>query len=257
MTFVLSQINQDGIIMASDSSETHTDKRTGVRKFVEVDKTLYFDEINIGISTWGDAEVGNHGINEWLDQAVADFKSHSQSENILQEITLFLAKRLDKAFGLDGKKVNSSLHMGLHVAGYNSILKNALPGICHVFIEPGFSQFDPQMTMLSLPNQEANFHLRNGMYKEFAIMWPALSGIDASFRGLIAALYQNEIEPPKDPVSLQAEWLGNWVKQMCLVIKTAGLPEYIGKTVKVLTFDCARNVRWFHLPEMNELKPCK
>ena len=257
MTFVLSRINRYGIIMASDSSETHTDTKTDIRKFVEVDKTLYFDGINIGISTWGDAEVGNQGINKWLNQAVADFKLHFQGKNILQEITSFLAKKLDKAFGLDGKKVNSSLHMGLHVAGYNSTIENALPGICHVLIEPGFSQFDPQMTMLSLPNEKATFHLRNGMYEEFAIMWPALSGIDASFRSLIATRYQNEIESSKDPVSLQAEWLGSWVKQMCLVIKTAGLPEYIGKTVKILTFDFVKNVRWFYLPEMKELTQSK
>ena len=252
MTFVLSQINKDGVIMASDSSETRTNERTGVQEFVEVDKTLYFDEINIGISTWGDAEVGNQGINEWLNQSVAEFESQFQSEAILQEITSFFAKKLDNAFGLDGKKVNPSLHMGLHIAGYNSTTEKVLPGICHVFIEPGFTQFDPQMTMLSLPNEGTNFHLRNGMYEEFAIMWPALSGIDASFRGLIATRYQNEIQPPKDPVSLQAEWLGNWVKQMCLVIKTAGLPEYIGKTVKILTFNFERNVRWFHLPQMKE-----
>ena len=74
MTFVLSQIDKNGIIMASDSSETHTNKITGFRKYVEVDKTLYFDEINVGISTWGDAEVGNQGINDWINQSVADFK---------------------------------------------------------------------------------------------------------------------------------------------------------------------------------------
>jgi hypothetical protein len=252
MTFVLSQINKDGIIMASDSSETR-EYPNGRKEFLEVDKTLYFDEINIGISTWGDAEVDNQGINEWLNQAVADFKSYFQGKNILQEITLFLAKKLDKAFLLDGKKVNSSIHMGLHVAGYNSNLENVLPGICHVFIEPDFLKFDPQMTMLSLPNEREKLYLRNGMYEEFAIMWPALSGIDSSFRTLIASRYKNEIHPSKDPIALQAEWLGNWVKQMCLVIKTAGLPEYIGKTVKVLSFNSQGKPRWFHLHEMSEI----
>jgi hypothetical protein len=110
------------------------------------------------------------------------------------------------------------------------------------------------MTMLSLPHEGANFHLRNGMYEEFAIMWPALSGIDTSFRSLFVSRYQSEIELIQDPISLKAEWLGNWVKQMCLVIKSAGLPEFVGKTVKMLTFDSTRTVRWFHLPEMRELK---
>jgi len=92
------------------------------------------------------------------------------------------------------------------------------------------------------------------MYEVFAVMWPALSGIDATFRSLIASSYKNELVSPVDPVALQAEWLGNWIKQMCLMIKTAGLPEYIGKTVKVLTFSSAGNARWFHLPEMKEIR---
>ena len=73
MTFVLSEINKDGIIMASDSSETHTNN-AGSMKFLEVDKTLYFKSLNIGISTWGHAEVGNQGINEWLNDSMADFE---------------------------------------------------------------------------------------------------------------------------------------------------------------------------------------
>ena len=254
MTFVLSQINDDGILMASDSSETHIDS-AGSMEFIEVDKTLYFKELNIGISTWGDAEVGDQGINEWLEYSMADFERQRKAYNVLEEATHFLAKELDDAFGLDGSTLNSSLHMGLHIAGYNSLPEHTAPGICHVFIEPGFYRFDPQKTMLCLPPHAPGYYLRNGMYEEFAIMWPALSGIDASFRSLIASHYKHELKPSKDPVALQAEWLGNWVKQMCLIIKIAGLPEYIGKSVKILAFDHKGNIRWFNLPEMKELEP--
>lgn len=252
MSFILSQINKDGIIMASDSSETHINS-AGNQIFVEVDKTLYFDDVNIGISTWGDAQVGDQGINDWLNQALSDFKTPDNARQMLENITSFLANRLNKEFGLDGTTPNRSIHMGLHIAGYNSSSKGALPGICHVFIEPGFRKFDPQLTMLSLPNEGTTFRLRNGMYEEFAIMWPALSGIDASFRSLIASRYKCEIQPSNDPVALQAEWLGSWVKQMCLVIKTAGLPEYIGKSVKVLAFSQEGKPRWFQLPVIKEL----
>jgi len=212
--------------MASDSSETY-EYPDGRQEFCEVDKTLYFQSINMGISTWGNAQVGDQGINEWLEVAISEFVKLRSSEQNLETITAFLASKLNKAFGLDGNKQNIETHMGLHIAGFNSTSKNTFPGICHVFIEPGFYKFDPQLTVLSLPNKGASFQLRNGIYKEFAIMWPALSGIDASFRTLIASRYKNEIRPSEDPIALQAEWLGNWVKQMCLVIKTAGLPEYI------------------------------
>ena len=252
MTFVLSQINKDGITMASDSSET-CEYADGRQEFVEVDKTLYFQSINIGISTWGHAQVGDQGINDWLEDVISEFVNFQSSKQNLENVTAFLASKLNKAFGLDGNKPNLETHMGLHIAGFNSTSKNTLPGICHVFIKPGYYTFDPQLTALSLPGKEASFQLRNGMYEEFAIMWPALSGIDTSFRTLIASRYKNEIRPSKDPVALQAEWLGSWVKQMCLVIKTAGLPEYIGKTVKVLAFNSQSKPRWFHLNEMNEI----
>jgi len=240
--------------MASDSSETWTDS-SGVQTFQEVDKTLYFPEINIGISTWGEAEVFDKSVNDWLQEAIADFAIIRQSDETLAELTTFLASRLDEEFGFDGNTRNPDLHMGFHVAGYNSSSASAPPGMCHVFIEPDMYNFQPQKTLLALPAHIPSVHLRNGMYEEFAIMWPALSGIDLSFRELIAANYKDEIEPPHDPIALKAEWLGNWVKQMCLVIKLAGLREYIGKTVKVLTFNHQGNVRWFHLPETIESKP--
>ena len=237
--------------MASDSSETHTDS-SGIMKFVEVDKTLHFKSLNIGISTWGDAEVNNQDINEWLNLSMNSFEQEQKSNNVLEQVVDFLSKKLDEAFGLDGTAPNHSIHMGLHIAGYNSFPENRTPGICHVFIQPGFYKFDPQKTMLSLPSYVPGYHLRNGMYEEFAMMWPALSGIDASFRRLIASQYQDEIEPARDPIALQAEWLGSWVKQMCLIIKTSGLPEYIGKSVKILSFNHKGNVRWFILPELIE-----
>jgi hypothetical protein len=158
---------------------------------------------------------------------MADFEKQRKSYKVLEEVTNFLAKKLDDAFGLNGSTLNRSVHMGLHVAGYNSLPEETAPGICHVFIEHGSSRFDPQKTMLSLPPHAPGYHLRNGMYEEFAMMWPALSGIDTSFRSLIASLYRDMLTTPKDPIALQAEWFGSWVKQMCLMIKTVGLPEYI------------------------------
>lgn len=253
MTFILSQINNDGIFMASDSSETLIDPATGHETYVEVDKTIYFDQLNIGISTWGDAQVGGMSINDWLVQTLNGFTTMNKTERLLHEIISFLAKQLDTAFGFDGTTINKSVHMGLHVAGYNKISKDALPGICHVFIKPGSRQFDPQPTVLELTDPSKSYFLRNGMYEEFAMMWPALSGIDTSFRILLSTHYSQIIHLPKDLVALQAEWLGNWVKQMCLAIKMAGLPEYIGKTVKILSFNNNKEVRRFILPVCEEI----
>jgi len=128
MTFVLSQIYEGGVIMGSDSSETSFDV-DGKPAFSEVDKTLYYPEINIGISTWGDAVVEGEGINEWLNRMIADFTKDHDGDHVLEKITYFLADKLDEAFGLNKKDKNESVHMGLHISGYNWTSQDALPGI--------------------------------------------------------------------------------------------------------------------------------
>jgi hypothetical protein len=100
--------------MASDSSET-CDHPDGRQEFCEVDKTLYFPSVNMGISTWGHAQVGDQGINEWLEAAMSEFVKLRNSEQSLEKIAAFLANKLDKAFGLDGNKKNIEIHMGLHI----------------------------------------------------------------------------------------------------------------------------------------------
>jgi hypothetical protein len=249
MTFLLSEINHDGVIMASDSSES-IPKPSGEVDFAEIDKTLYFKELNIGISMWGKSWLGSHNVNEWLKDKIQEFvftKSTGPNQ-ALAEITNFLADKLNKECKIDGTN-----DMGFHIAGYNSDNEGASPGICHVFIQPGFPKFHNQHIQLELPKDIPACHLRNGMYKEFSVMWPALSGLDESFRSQVSSKYKSLIKPHPDPVAVRAEWLGSWVKQMCLVFKTAGLPEYIGKTVKVLTFNQKGNVRKFQLGKMKEV----
>lgn len=249
MTFVLSQISQNGIIMASDSSETWTDPDTGNKTYIEFDKTLYFSRLNVGVSTWGDAQVGEEEINEWLDRTIAKFNSQNL-DGLLRRLADYIASKLNDALK-SGKMEDHEHHMGLHIAGYDS--SESQPVICHVFIEPDSKGFEAQMTMPVLSRSQKVFHLRNGMYREFATMWPALFGVDQSLRTLFAEGYRDELIDADDPIALESEWLGNWVKQVCLVSKTAGLPEYIGKTVKILAFDKDCRPRWFHIKEMEEI----
>jgi hypothetical protein len=91
MTFILTEINHDGIIMAADSAETRT--ISGKEYVVEVDKTLYFPKINIGISTWGEAMIKNQGINEWFQETVNDFSPNSDIEGLLPNISTYLAQK--------------------------------------------------------------------------------------------------------------------------------------------------------------------
>jgi hypothetical protein len=249
MTFVLSEISKLGVIMSSDSSETQENGTS--EEFVEVEKTLYFPELNIGVSTWGDAEINGQDINSWL---ITKTREYCQSKIIqinyeLAAFTTFIAQMLDRAFNLDGNPIIHKHYLGIHLGGYND---GQNPGLCHTFIEPNNPRFEGQHTLPSLPANIPAYHLRNGIYEEFALFWPALSGIDLSFRSLIQINWKNEIRPHKDPVAVRAEWLGNWVKLMCLSTKTAGLPEYIGKSVRVLAFDEKAKPRKFRIREIVE-----
>jgi hypothetical protein len=96
MTFLLSEISHFGIIMASDSSETRT--TLGRTTFVDVEKTHHFPEINVGISTWGHATVGNQGIDEWLELEVGSFVRLERTDAILSDLTEHLAQKLNEPF---------------------------------------------------------------------------------------------------------------------------------------------------------------
>ncbi|MBU1298215.1 MAG: hypothetical protein KKF20_00655 [Bacteroidetes bacterium] len=249
MTFVLSEITRLGVAMSSDSSETI--ERGTKEEFREVAKTLYFPQLNIGVSTWGEAELNGIEINDWLQSKC---KEYCQTKKVrinfeLASFTTFLAEHFDAALGLPVADQEQTHHLGVHVAGYND---GQNPGLCHVFIEPHKPSFEGQHTILSLPIHLPGYHLRNGIYKEFAFLWPALSGIDESFRLLIRHGWTEHLKPITDPVKVHSEWLGSWVKQMCLITKTAGLPEYVGKAVRVLAFDQHARPRWFQMPEMLE-----
>jgi hypothetical protein len=255
MTFLLSEINHFGIVMASDSSETRT--AHGKSTFTEVEKTHYFSKLNVGISTWGHAIIDGQGIgiDEWLRETVEEFTHLGNTDGILSGLTSHLAVRLDEAFYLNGSN-RSKIRMGLHIAGYDSSTSDA-PGICHVFIDQDHLRFDSQQIQLRLPEHYLNQQLRNGMldeygFDEFAIMWPALSGVFESFRNVLLKRYSSITQPLQYSPAVQAELLGNWVKQLCVVVKLAGIPEHIGKAVRVLTFDKSGNPQRFILPEMIE-----
>ncbi len=233
--------------MSSDSSETQI--KNDVENFVEVEKTLYLPKLNIAVSTWGDAMVENQGINPWLEARVIQYCQAKavQINYELIDFTEFLCREFNRAFGFDGTPRLHDHHLGVHVGGYND---GVHPGLCHVFIEKNKPTFEAQPTLPSLPPHVPAFHLRNGMYEEFALFWPALSGIDESFRMLIQEMRSDSIVPHTDPVAIRAEWIGNWVKHMCLSTKNAGLPEYIGKTVRVVAFDHEAKPRKFRISEM-------
>jgi hypothetical protein len=164
MTFLLSEINHFGIVMASDSSETRTVQ--GKNTFTEVEKNHYFSRLNVGISTWGHATVGSQGIDEWLQEAVDEFAQLGETDGILSGLTSHLAQRLDEAYHFDGTRRRSTIRMGLHIAGYHSSANDA-PGFCHVFVEQDYPRFDPQETQLYLPEHIPARHLRNGMLDEY------------------------------------------------------------------------------------------
>ncbi len=250
MTLVLSEISDHGVIMASDSAETDPDSSRELC-FKSAEKTLYFPKLNVGVSTWGESRIGGRSINTWISEAVRDFIAE-QGENpmqCLETLTLFLSSRLDGEFRFDGLTRNSTIRMGLHIGGYNSP-DTSCPGLCHVFIDRGDTKFDAQLTRPCLARGGPAFHLRNGLFQAFALMWPALSEVDEAFRNAVRQLHGECCKAPEDPVAVRAEWLGNWVRQLSLVTKTAGMPEYIGKDIRILTFDHTRKVRWFTLPEM-------
>lgn len=251
MTFVLSDIISNRVFMASDSAETIT-YSDGSQRIEDVEKSLYFPRLNVGISTWGNARVNNVNINLWLKETLSTYCDDTR-EVRLSNLTSFLAGQLDREFGLP-RLGRGNFEMGLHIGGFESRDRACPPGLCHVFINKNEKQFIAEFTRPKLPEGEI-FFLRNGMYEPFAMMWDELRKIEGKYAEIVARSYPGLIQPDNhDQIDLHAEWLGSWVKQLCMILKNVGMPEYVGKTVRVLSFDNNRDVRTYELPEIKKTR---
>jgi hypothetical protein len=267
MTFILTELSDLGIIMAADSSETVTD--SNCEQFQECNKIIYFPELNIGISTWGDAIVENKGINDWLNEKIKEFKSDKNGSNLknkyLEDVSNFIAEKLNIAFP-KGESV-----LGLHITGFSRHNSEFRPGIFHVHnhnekdkqeisncLTPEHRNGQPkkffaEKTKPILNIREA-LHLRNGIYKEFALFFPALQGVKQSFVNIIRSKYGSKIDLSKlDVLKIQAESVANWVRLMCNTFSEAGILPYVGKNVKVLLIQ-ENKYRKFVLNEFSEEK---
>lgn len=248
MTFILTELSEFGVIMAADSSETITSP-DGRCEFLEVDKIIFFEKLNIGISTWGDAEVNKVNINTWLENEINKFikdrpTTDSLKNKYLKELAEYLARRLNE----DTK----DMVCGLHIGGYNYIDGKYKPGIFHVHnhdkanipeirrcivethrngVNPDLFIAEPTKPVLEDGNA---IHIRNGIYEKFALFFPAYSGLQRTFVDTIQLSYPQLRQENLDLVKIEAENIANWVRLMCNTFSEAGLAPFVGKKVRVL-----------------------
>src|SRR5579863_7386254 len=105
MTYVLTEISHaHQVVMASDSSECVRDPITREQHFRVATKTLYCEDLNVGVSTWGLATIGGRGINNWLQDELRAFSrtEYGTADKPLTALTEYLARQLDIEFALGG-----------------------------------------------------------------------------------------------------------------------------------------------------------
>lgn len=267
MTFILTELSDFGIIMAADSSETRVGN--GEESFQEVNKIIYLPEFNIGISTWGNAIIENKDINAWLREKIDEFKETKNGKSItnkyLEEVSKFLERKLNEAFP------KGDYVLGLHVAGYTYSERHGecRPGVFHIHnhdiknvreirrcLTPEHREADPKKFVAekTRPILEKNdsIHIRNGIYQEFALFFPALQGLKETFRNTIMLAHEDMINTGDlDLIKIEAESIANWVRLMCNTFNEAGLFPYVGKRVMVLAIQ-EENHRKFTLNEFSE-----
>lgn len=267
MTFILTELSDFGIIMAADSSETIGDKNG--TNFKEVDKIIYFPDFNIGISTWGDAIIENKDINSWLKEKIEEFKRNNALQEplknkYLRQISEYLANKLRAVFP------NGESILGLHVSGftYSEEEKDYRPGIFHVHnhnpenvreirrcLTKEHKQGPPTLFVAEatkpMLEKGGAVHVRNGIYEEFALFFPALQGLKETFRNIVMISHENLKTDDMDLIKIEAESVANWVRLMCNTFTEAGLIPCIGKKIRVLALQ-ADNYRKFTLDEFRE-----
>lgn len=251
MTFVLSEISNDGIYMSADSSEIQIPEDESEIKSKKVQKIEYLPDLSLGVSTWGDWTDEFYDMNTFIKTAAAEYMDHrSKGESNLLGFSNYLADRLDIQFEYDGIKENTDLYTGFHFCGYAYPSKYERPGLCNVFIEKHYNHFEAQKTC-PVCDAGSRVQLTNGIYRPFVQARPLINEFERVVDSILKDEHSEDSDPDLDSVRVRAEWLGNLVRQMCIGVKKAGLRPIIGDPVTVLYFNSSiDSVRWFHLPGM-------
>ena len=259
MTFILTELSKDCIIMTADSAEIEF----GTFRIKPIDKVIHYYKLNIGVSTWGIATIKGEDINSWLQNSKSQFhsdviKGQLVPNKYLRQLAEYLGHKLNTDIP------NGESNLGLHVAGYMEIEGILRPVVYHVHnhnpdegleIESCKSHNHKNaMSFVAEENiydeTEPDFHLRNGIYKEFAAYYPEFEKSYIKFLERIKANHSSLVLPSRDMIRVRAEYAANLVNLVRTAFTLSGLYPVVGMAIKVIAIEPHR-VQRFVLPEFN------
>ena len=162
----MSLLTDNGISMASDSNKTYK-KSFRVIENDPYKKTNYFENIDIGVSVWGELSINSIDFWTWFDKQIENFFNDYDS---IPQFAKFLEEVLNETITEENKILKEKKELGVHLAFFLKETKDYRPGIYHITNKRKsgkITEFIGQADKVPLP-KKGLFYLINGGYEPFS-----------------------------------------------------------------------------------------
>jgi len=235
MTLVVSDISKHGIIMVGDSAVTIKDGISHTKVIAGASKVQYSEKANIGISMWGNAQVGTKRLDSWI----ADFIQKYIIENdSVEDVGNKLQEKLNQVLSLS-KKPWKDMVCGFHIGGF----KNDIPVLYHVHCghdnEPAhelrlYKDYpDNQKWSEKTYEYLLNFsfiHLRNGYHPLFGLLFDNILDYSNGLR------LKYNISFPRDNLDSRFDFYKLLVRFVADSLPIAGITPGVNSSLSSIAF---------------------
>jgi hypothetical protein len=162
MTLVITEVSEAfGCVVVGDSAVT-----IGSDVVYGAEKIHYSSIANLGFALWGNACLDGRRVDVIVSSYVANLGSTATPRKAGRD----LAALLNHEASLDGRDWEQ-LRGGVHICGY----ENGVPVLFHIHTGPDLpAQQGTFKLHEDYPDASAGYHLRNGYYKIFALLFEGM-----------------------------------------------------------------------------------
>lgn len=235
MTLVVSDISKHGIIMVGDSAVTQTEDNSSPRIIAGALKVQYSVRANIGITMWGNADVGNERMDSWISKFIeSSIKENDSVEDVGNRLVEHINPILESS-----RKPWKDLVRGFHIGGFikdTPILYHVHCGHSHepphemrLYKDfPDSKKWDEETYKKMLASKF--LHLRNGYYPLLGRIFEHILEYSKSIKKSF------NISFPQDELKSRFEFYKFLVKFVAEVLAISGERQGVNSELSAIAF---------------------
>ncbi len=248
MTLLLTWHFPWAIVMGADSAITSrndgeiTDIEIGFRKVYEI------PTINAGLSCWGNAQVGDVSLDEWMPEFL---DTNEDNYKTIDDFALILRDEI-RRYTLQITAIEGSLeyrfgNRGFHLAGFTDYQGRRTPSFYHIHNGQSerFSNIDPRLVnanhdyspdfILNQFNQGVVPHTRNGAFQRYAQLFDTIINAIMRMRINGQPIRFPDFRDETQNVEVSTRFVEFWLRFVREFYALSNLEDIIGGPISLLT----------------------